>query len=86
LRVAGESEREICIRLGCTMGRVRAGLDERAARMFAPGYAARMRAEALATLDALERAWAARAKAGDRESLALLAQIRRQRTRLISMA
>jgi hypothetical protein len=29
-----------------------------------------MPAEALATLDALERAWAARAKAGDRESKA----------------
>jgi hypothetical protein len=39
------------------MGRVRAALDERKARMFVP----LMRAEALATLeyDALERGWTA---------------------------
>ena len=36
--------------------------------MFAPGYVARMRAEALATLDALERARAAKARTGERES------------------
>jgi hypothetical protein len=47
------------------------------------GDVARMRAEALATLDALERAWAARAKGGDRESKALLTQIRRKRARLM---
>jgi hypothetical protein len=54
--------------------------------MFAPGYEARMRAESLATLDALEQAWAARSKAGDQESAALLAQIRRQRARLTQTA
>ncbi len=73
--VSGLSEREVCLRLGCTMGRVRAAVDEGAARMFAPGYVARMRAEALATLDALERARAAKARTGERESKALLAQI-----------
>ena len=50
------------------------------------GTVAGMRAESLATLDALERAWAARANAGNRESKALLAQIRRQRARLIQTA
>jgi hypothetical protein len=82
-RVAGEDEREICIRLGCTMGPIRAAQTESAARMFAPGYVARMRAESLATFDALEQAWAAKAKSGDWESLDLLAQIRRQRARLL---
>ena len=42
--------------------------------------AAQMRAEALATLDALERPWTAR---GGREGKALLARIRRQRARLL---
>ena len=42
--------------------------------MFAPENVALMRPEALATLDALERARSARAEAGDREILALLAQ------------
>jgi hypothetical protein len=37
-------------------------------------------------LDALEQAWAARAKAGDRESKALLVRIRRQRARLMQTA
>jgi hypothetical protein len=31
LRVSGVGEREICIRLGCTLGRVRAALDQRRA-------------------------------------------------------
>jgi hypothetical protein len=39
-----------------------------------------MRAEALATLDALELAWTAR---GDLKSKARLAQVRRQRARLL---
>jgi hypothetical protein len=80
--VSGLSERDVCRRLGCTIGRVRAALDERAARRTVAG----MRAESLATLDALERAWAARAKAGYRESKALLARIRRQRARLMQTA
>ena len=49
---------------------------QRAQDAFDP---ARMCAETLATLDALERAWTARAKAGDRESKALLRRMRRQR-------
>ncbi len=61
---------------------VSAALNERRTR-FDP---ARMCAETLATLDALERAWMARAKAGDRESKALLRRIRRQRSGLISKA
>jgi hypothetical protein len=47
-------------------GRVRAALDESAARMFSPENVARMRAEALATLDALERALTARAESDER--------------------
>jgi hypothetical protein len=31
LRVSGVSEPEICVRLGCTMGRIRAALDQRRA-------------------------------------------------------
>ena len=54
LFVAGESEREVCRQLGCTMGRVRAALDDSAACRFAPECAARVRAESLVTLDALE--------------------------------
>jgi hypothetical protein len=58
LRISEVSEREICHWLGCTMERVRAVLDESAARMFAPGIGAPS-ASNLATFDALERAWAA---------------------------
>jgi hypothetical protein len=49
LLVAGESERDVCLRLGCTMGPGPRGLNARRARMSAP----LMRAEAPATLDAL---------------------------------
>jgi uncharacterized protein (DUF433 family) len=35
-RVAGESESEICHRLGCTLVQVNAALDESAARTIAP--------------------------------------------------
>lgn len=66
LRVSGVSERDICIRLGCTMGRVRAALDENAARMFAPGCVARTRAELLETLAMLEQAWALRRRLATR--------------------
>jgi hypothetical protein len=45
------------------MGRVRAVVHERRALMFAPENVALMRPEALATLDALERARSARAEA-----------------------
>ncbi len=61
---------------------VRAALDERRTHFDA----ARMCAETLATLEALERAWTARAKAGDRESKAPLRRIRRQRSALIPKA
>jgi hypothetical protein len=81
LLVAGESEREVCRQLGCTMGRVRAGLDDSATRRFAPGCAARVRAESLATLDALEGP--SRRGVGDK---ALIERIRRQRARLMQTA
>jgi hypothetical protein len=76
--VSGLSEREVCRQLGCTIGEVRAALDARAARRTVAG----MRAESLETFDALEQAWAVRAKAGGRGSKAPLRQIRRQRARL----
>jgi hypothetical protein len=83
--VSGLGGREVCHRLGSTMGRVRAALDERRAWMLPP---ARMRAEALATLDALERAWIARSGVTNvtPESRALLAKIHRQRARLLETA
>jgi hypothetical protein len=59
------------------MGRVRAALDASAARMLAPGWRARARAESLETLAMLEQALAERG--GDE---ALIERIRRRRARL----
>jgi hypothetical protein len=63
LRLSGVCEPEICVQLGCTMGRVRAALDASAARMLAPGWRARARADSLETLAMLDQALSRRAAA-----------------------
>jgi hypothetical protein len=44
--VSGLGERAVCLRLGCTIGRVRAVFDERRALVFASENVALMRPEA----------------------------------------
>jgi hypothetical protein len=81
LRVSGVSEREICRRFGCRMERVRAVLDAHAERVLAPGNVLRMLIDGLGGLNAIERVFAPRARAGDAEAAKLVKQARRQRER-----
>jgi hypothetical protein len=61
LRVSGASERENCLRFGCTMGRVRAVLDTHAERVLAPENVLRVLIDGLGDLNAIERVFAPRA-------------------------
>jgi hypothetical protein len=81
LRVSGASERENCLRFGCTMGRVRAVLDTHAERVLAPENVLRVLIDGLGDLNAIERVFAPKARAGDAEAAKLVKQARRQRER-----
>ncbi len=80
-RVLGVPEREICRELGCSPGRERAALDERAARVLAPENVEGMLIERLDNVGAIERGSTPKAKAGDVEALKLVAQCRRRQVR-----
>ena len=63
LRVAGVSEREVCQRLGCSVDRAHAVLDEHAARKLAPENAERMLVESFDRIRVIERTFTPRAAA-----------------------